>query len=107
MQNCLMALEPLALCQISFHVCRVEVMQWVIILEVIICLHSLLLPTHYNNREKPLLCRYHIDDDIVIVSSSNTFSAFVMGNSDCYELNLNVVPLRSVPAILFNTSVSV
>jgi hypothetical protein len=67
MQNCLMTLELQALCQISFHICRVEVIQRIIILGVRICLHSLLLPTHYNNREKPLLCRCHIDDDIVIV----------------------------------------
>jgi hypothetical protein len=67
MQNCLMALELPALCQISFHICRVEVIQRIIILGVRICLLSLLLlPTHYNNREKPLLCRCHIDDDIVI-----------------------------------------
>ncbi len=66
MQNCLMASELQALCQISFHICRVEVIQRIIILGVRICLHSLLLSTHYN-REKSLLCRCHIDDDIVIV----------------------------------------
>jgi hypothetical protein len=55
MQNCLMALELPVLCQISFHICRVEVIQRIIILGVRICLHSLLLTTHYNNREKPLL----------------------------------------------------
>jgi hypothetical protein len=66
MQNCLMALELPALCQISFNICRVEVVRRIIILGVRIRLHSLLLPTHYNI-EKPLLCRCHIDYDIVIV----------------------------------------
>jgi hypothetical protein len=79
-------------------------MQRTVILGVRICLHSLLLPNY--NRAKSLLCRCHIDYDIVIIVL-NTFSAFVVGNSNCYVLNLNVAPLQSVPAILFNTSMSV
>jgi hypothetical protein len=54
MQNCLMALELPALCQISFHICRVEVIQRIIILGVRICLHSLccflLITTTERNR---------------------------------------------------------
>jgi hypothetical protein len=62
----------------------------------------LLRPTHYNI-EKPILCRCHAYD--VQSLPSNAENAFATGNSNCYVLNLNVVPLRSVPAILFNTSV--
>jgi hypothetical protein len=71
MQNCLMALELPVLCQISFHICRVEVMQRTVILGVRICLHSLLLPNY--NRAKSLLCRCHIDDDIVIIVLKHIF----------------------------------
>lgn len=66
MQNCLMALELPGLCQISFHICWVEVISEDYYLMGQNMLYSLLLPAHYNNREKPLLCRCHIDDDIVI-----------------------------------------
>lgn len=64
-----------------------------------------LLPTHYS-REKPLLCHCLYRQRYTHMSS-NTSSALLKGNGNCYVLNLNVVPLLSVPAILFNISVSI
>jgi hypothetical protein len=68
-----------------------------------VCISAVTYPL--QQIEMSLLCPCHKDDDAILLS--NTFSEFVMGNSNCYVLNLNVIPLRSVPAILLNTSMGV
>jgi hypothetical protein len=47
----------------------------------------------------------NIDDDIVIALKRIFW--LCKGKGNCYVLNPNIVPLLSVTAILFNTSVSV